>query len=118
MTMLHGRAGLVAFTSGEFSEVTSWSVDATADVAETTAMDTTTYWKTYLAGFSDWTATVECKYSGSGLAALGTTAALSLSLVTGTAISGTAFMTGYGVSSDAQDVVTQTYTFQGSGALS
>ena len=118
MAMMHGKAGSVSFTSGDFSEVVSWSVDASCDMADTTAMDASVYWKTYLAGFKDWTATVECKWSGSGLAALGTTATLTLTLVSGTTISGTAFLQNYGTSSEAEGVITQTYSFQGSGALS
>ncbi len=119
MATIHGKAGSVTFPSdGKFEEVTSWTIDATADVAEATGMDATVFWKTYLAGFTDWTASVETNWSSSGLAALGDTATLTLTLVSGTTISGNAICTGYGETTDMNDVIKQRYTFQGSGALS
>ena len=116
MAIIHGKAGTVAFTSGDFTKVTNWTVDATADVADATAMNDT--WKTYKGGFNDWTATVECNFNASGLAALNTEATLTLTLVAGTTVSGTAIMTGYGLVADKDDVVKQSYTFQGIGTLS
>lgn len=119
MAVIHGKAGVVTFTNGSFVEVLSWSVDATADVEETTAMDATDTYKSYLGGWNDWTATVETLWSATGLAALNTSATLSLlQVAAGITLTGTAIMTGYSVGSDAQGIITQTYSFQGSDTLS
>jgi len=116
VAIIHGKAGVVAFTNGDFTEVLNWTLDATADVADATAMGDT--WKAYKGGFNDWTATVECNFSASGLAALNTEQTLTLTLVAGTTVSGTALCTGYGLVTDKDDVVKQSYTFQGVAALS
>ena len=118
MAAMHGKGGTATFTSLTF-EMLSWSVDASADVAEVTVMGDT--YKTYLAGFKDWTATAECVLpkAGAGIAALGTTATLTFDTVSdgGLAYAGTAFCTGFAPSSDKDDKATITLTFQGSGAL-
>ncbi len=123
MAMLHGRAGSVSFAGGgaeDLLRITSWTADATADVAETTAMSDANYWKSYLAGFKDWTATVEVNSNtASFLTSLGeaTPAALVLTLVAGTTLTGNAFMTGASMSEPVDGIVTITYNFQGTGEL-
>ena len=118
MAAMHGKGGTAAFTSLTF-ELLSWSVDGTADVAEATDMGDT--WKTYLAGFKDWTATAECNLpkAGAGVAVLGTTATLTFDTAAdgGLAYAGTGFCTGFSPSADKDGVAAITLTFQGSGAL-
>ena len=47
MAMFHGRGGKITWGGTGISptKVTSWSVDGSADVAETTAMSDINYWK-------------------------------------------------------------------------
>ncbi len=120
MAAMHGKGGTAVFASLTF-EMLSWSVDATADVAEATAMAAANGAKIYLAGFKDWTATAECLLpkAGGGVAALGTTAALTFDTVTdgGLAYAGSAICTGFSPTSDKDGVATITFSFQGSAIL-
>lgn len=131
MANFHGKEGFVHWSDSEteIPEVLSWSLDATADVSDQTAMQDE--WKTYLAGFKDWTATVETNapaagptlsYSAElGKDVSGDVAKLVMYTVYATNdykyIYGDAVCTGVSYSVDAQDVGKLTYTFQGSGAL-
>ncbi|KKN58269.1 hypothetical protein LCGC14_0553490 [marine sediment metagenome] len=123
MAALHGRRGIVDFTGLTF-EITSFTVDATADTAESTilnsaAVTSATHWKSYLAGYKDWTATVEAvlPVAGAGLAALGTTAALGLDTTDGLDWAGNAICTGVSMSNGTDDVARATFAFQGIAAL-
>jgi len=127
MAAFHGFGGSVTFSGDAASNVLSWSIEATADMAEITSMGDT--WKTVLPGFQTWTATVECNLEDSGPdpdettdLADGDGAALVLN--TGKSGSGevdyyngTALITGISPSIDKNDVAKVTYTFQGSGVL-
>jgi len=122
MAAFHGFAGSVAFPSDPTEidpiNVLSWSVDTDIDMAEITAMGDT--WKTYLAGFKDWTATAECLLDSTGpdIGALGDNAVLVMTAVTDTAVSGNAIFIDMSVSTDANDVAKMTLSFKGSGELS
>ncbi len=112
MAQFHGKGGSVTFTAGTFEDVISWTVNATADVAEGTNMGSTNDYKEFLAGFSTWTATVETQLNSSGFAALATSA--TLSLLDGTlTFAGTAICTGYAVNNNFNEIETASYTFQG-----
>jgi len=119
MAAMHGKGGTGVF-SGLTFELLSWSIDGTADIAEATDMGDT--WKTYLAGFTDWTATCETNLpkTGAGVAALGTSQTLTFDTAAdgGLAYAGTAICTGFSPSADKDSVATCTLTFQGSGTLS
>ena len=118
MAAFHGFAGSITFTGITPTNVISWTADITVDMAEITDMGDT--WKTFLAGFKDWTASATCLLDTTGpdIAALGTAQTLTLTAVSGTTLSGNAFCTGIAVSTDANGIPTVTYTFQGSGAVS
>ncbi len=124
MAAFHGKRGVATFTTCVF-ELTAWSVDAKADTAESTVMDATavsaaTHWKSHLVGYKDWTATAEGvePATGSGIAALGTSATLTLDSTDGLAYSGTAICTGISPSTEAQGIGKVSFTFQGNGQLS
>ena len=124
MAAIHGKRGVATFEALTF-EMLSWSMDATCETAEGTVADASavaaaTHWKDYLAGFKDWTATVEVlePAAGVGIAALGTEATLSIDTTDGLAWSGTAICTGISPSVDAHDVAKCTLTFQGVAQLS
>ena len=120
MAAFHGKAGSVTWAGGgTVSQITSWSCDVSCDIAEQTDMGDT--WKTYLAGFKDWTATVECYMLTTGLdalaAGLGATAQLNLTLVSGAYnLEGEAICTNISASQSADGIPTVTYSFQGSDA--
>lgn len=138
MATFHGKTGRVYWDvmGTEITEATNWTLTATADVAEITAMQDT--WKTYLGGFTDWTATVtgradetgpEVGYTGeSGLGyspdyagASDNKAKLDLYFKSDTGdfdyVYGDAICVGIAHTVDSNDVGMVTYTFQGSGAL-
>lgn len=123
MAALHGKKGKATFTSLTF-ELTSFAVDVTCDTAESTVMSSVsvtsaTHWKSYLAGFKDWTATAEAVLpaAGVGLAALGTEATLTMDTTDGKSWAGTAICTGIGIDNNADDVGRCSLSFQGVAAI-
>ena len=123
MAAFHGKAGSVTFDSTGTADVINWTLNVTSDVAETTSM-TDTY-KSYLAGFKDWTATVEALLPTGGseptIADIGSTVkTLVLDTATGTAYTATtaALIVSFSITQDMNDIVKITYEFQGSGTIS
>ena len=123
MAAFHGKKGSASFTSLTF-EMTGFSIDATADTADASVMNSATvteatHWKDYVGGFKDWSATVECiePAAGGGLAALGTEAALVLDTIDGLAYGGTAICTGFGPSLDRDSAANLSISFQGTAQL-
>ena len=125
MAAIHGKRGSGLF-SGLTFEMSSFTINATADTADASVMNSAavtsaTHWKTYVAGFKDWTATAEVlePVAGVGIAALGGSASsLTLDAVDGLAYSGNAICTGISPSVDIGDAGRCTLTFQGTGQLS
>lgn len=135
MAIIHGKEGNVKWDASvvrqDFTKVQSWSLSVVTDVAEQTGMQDT--WRTFLTGFTDWTATVEALLDSDGLDITLTTgnpngmgdvpAALELYINwdTGTpqyvALFGNAICTGSTINSEKDGVITATYTFQGSGVI-
>ena len=122
MAAIHGKRGTATF-SGLTLEVQGWTVNGTADVEDATIMDVTAigetvHWKTKVIGYKDWTAqvTVVLPAAGVGVAALGTSATLTLDTTDGLDYSGTAICTGISISSGNQ-TVTATCDFEGNGQL-
>ncbi len=123
MAAFHGLKGIVDFTGLTF-EITSFTVDANIEMAETTVMSSVpqtsaTHWKTFLPGFKDWTATVEAVMpaAGIGLTTVGTEAALGLDSTDGKDWAGTAICTGISLTNPADDVGRVSLSFQGVAAL-
>lgn len=134
MAVFHGKQGRVAFAAAAASSVLSWTINATAEVADATAMSAVvvaaaTHWKDFITGFLNWTATVECYLDDGGLDPDLTTDltdddGAALVLYEGLQAqgvrkySGTGILTGISPAVDKDGVITVTYTFQGSGTLS
>lgn len=122
MAMRTGKRGVVTWSGGDTAEVTSWSLDLTADTVDATAMDASGNYKTYLATWNDWTASVEVNASSPSISGIGTLASLSLTDGTTTfSITASdndgAICTGISFTTDHADVVKATYSFQGSGQI-
>lgn len=68
MALMHGKLGRIEWdaetTRTQLTLAQSWTCDVSQDIAEITSMGDT--WKTYLGGFSDWTATAECLLDDGG----------------------------------------------------
>lgn len=124
MAMFHGRGGKITWGGTGISptKVTAWTVDGSADVAETTAMSNTNYWKSYLAGFKDWTASVDFNIqSGSDLVPILGAGPSSLKLAFesgGRCVVGNAICTTMSVNQPVDGIITGNIAFQGSGELS
>ena len=125
MAMFHGKGGTITWagTGTESTEITSWSVDATGDVAESTSMAAVGDWKTYLGGFKGWTASIEANHNAEAFDGLlatdfaGAAADLALLFNGVVGLSGSAILTGVSATLDMNDIGKLTYTFQGTAAL-
>ena len=121
MAIFHGKGGGFTWsgTGAEENKLTvlNWQVTVTADIAEATDMGDT--WKTFKAGFKDWTATTECLAdTTTDILAIGEGGTLKLEMVdTSSGLSGAAICTGVSVAVDKDDIGKITYTWQGNGAL-
>jgi len=121
MAIVHGKGGSFSWDSGggtESTKILSWTLDLVSDFAEVTDMGDT--WKTRLAGFMDWTATVEClgdevaEFTSLGATLTG----INFQLSTGNTLRGaTGICTNMGHSVDSTDAGKLTYTIQGTGAI-
>ena len=120
--VFHGFRGNVEWGDASLSmKITSWTINATADIHGVTGMEATNVSRQKLLGLVDWTATVE----GAALAAgpeiaEGAEAALEMWLTrtfTDGILYGNAILMSYTVTQDQSDAGRITLNFQGSGAL-
>lgn len=136
MAAYHGKQGKITFAAGTTTNLTGWTLDTTAEVADSTVMNNTavlssTHWRDYTPGFKAWTATVEIilddttwdpsiatDFGDEDGAALVLHGSLTDSAAVTRKYSGTAFITGISVTVDKDDVARCTYAFQGSSTLS
>jgi hypothetical protein len=131
MSLMHGKLGRIEWDCDAARQNLelgqSWTCDVSHDVAEITSMGAT--WRTYLGGYRDWTATVECLEDAAGAdITLGpgdpngfadVEAYLELYFMYDTTntkyrmIYGKAICNGIAEGADAQGIPTVTYSFQG-----
>ena len=123
MAAFHGKSGVVTFESEIFLNVINWTVNVAADLVEATDMGDS--WKTYLAGFKDWTGTAEVLMDSGGLLAtagssaltqIGTAAACTFN-DGNTTLTANGFLMDFTVNDPSDGVVTMTLNFQGSGSM-
>ncbi len=137
MAIIHGKDGNVKWDASvarqDFTKIQSWSLTTAFDVVETTGMQNSNDWRTWLPGQVDWTATVEALLDSAGLDislasgspdGLGDVSAklelyINWDTVTTLYVNlyGSAICIGITVNSEKDGVTTATYTFQGTGAL-
>jgi len=125
MATFSGNDGVVEIGANTMAEVRSFTVNQTAETIDDTAMGDS--WRTHLTGLKTWDGTVECMWDDTdtnGQEALTVGSSVSLTLcpegdTTGDyTLAGTATVTGVtNTQSYDNTVVTRSFTFQGSGAL-
>jgi hypothetical protein len=130
MAIIHGKVANIYWdvvdnvgSNINLTQGQRWTLDVTHGVADTTAMQGT--WRTFLGGFNDWTATVECLEAATGPEiVLGgddgmgdDQCGLELYAVYATAdydgFKGSAICTGVSSTTNMDGITTITYTFQG-----
>jgi len=119
MAEISGINGRVILTNGETS-VHSWTLSYAGDVLETTDFDDSTGGRSYIAGLTGWTGSYDCFWDSGNTTIPGSTGTIKLQTGASTSsdlFTGAIIITGMDVTTPVDGIVTQTYTFQGSGTL-
>ena len=122
MSVISGRYGKVTTTGGD-TFIKSWTLSRKADLYDSTNFDDSSGGRSYVAGFTDWSGSFEGFYSTSNVLAPGGTGQTIILGTTGAStggagvFSGTAIILGMDVVTGVDGLITQSYTFQGTGAL-
>ena len=120
MAEISGKMGDVVSTGTNMDTfVKNWTANLVGDALETTNFDVAASGRTYIAGLKGWSGSFECNYSTGNTAVPGTTTNLILRSSTGTGgvFKGDVIITGMDVTTPVDGIVTQSYTFQGTGAV-
>lgn len=115
MAEVKGCGGSLTFTNLT-AGVKAWTLNHTLETLDTTDFADACV-KTFMAGFSSWTATATANWDAANTADVGDSATLTLTITSGKAFSGTALLVGVAVNTSVDGIVEATYSFQGSGAL-
>lgn len=123
---ISGKGGKVKIGAVTVAEVKSWKLDIEVDLPESTNFDTNG-WRTYVSGLKGWAGSFELEWKVStdptGQKALqdaalgGTTAALVLDVNGTNNYAGTAFIKKQGIETPVDGIVTGTFDYQGTAAL-
>lgn len=119
MAEISGVDGSVNF-SGSSGYVKSWTLSYVGDALETTNFDSTGATRTYIAGLTGWSGSFDALYSTSNTAVPGAIGTLNLKSGSSTGLgnwSGSIIITGMDMTTPRDGLVTQSYTFQGTGTL-
>ena len=124
MTVHKGSEGTVSVGSNTVAEITGFSFDETADTIETTALSNSA--RSYVADYVTFSGTVDCMWdetdtSGQGAMSVGSTVTLNLypegSASSSTYYTGSACITSISRANAMGSVVTASFSFQGTNAL-
>ena len=123
MATHHGKEGVVKTGANATGEVTSFTLETTADVVEDTSLSDSA--KTFLAGRTSFSGTIECHFDETDTSqeecTVGSTLTFTLLPEGDTAgdasYSGSGIVTGMSINSTLDGVVARSITFQGTGAL-
>jgi len=100
--------------------VHNWTLSYVGDTLETTDFDDSSGGRSYIPGLTSWSGSFDCYYSTGNTFAPGTTYT-SLSMLMSTSANdgfkGNVIITGEDIGTPVDGIITQTYTFQGTGAL-
>lgn len=119
-----GSEGIVTVGGNVVAELLSWTVDETGDTIEDSELSDTA--KTFVSDMTSWTASIECQWdetdtTGQGAMTIGATVAcvfLPEGNVSGdVSRSGSAIITGKSQGNAKGAMVTQSFSLQGTGAL-
>jgi len=119
MSVISGKLGSVTFSGGQ-TTIKSWTLDYKADLYDSTNFDDSTGGRSYVSGFTGWSGSYEGFYSTGNTAIPGSTGTIYLGTSSTGApglFSGGVIITGMGIGVGVDGLVTQNYTFQGTGAL-
>lgn len=118
MATVSGKLGSISFT-GITVGVRSWTLNQTSTAlpASTFATAALGYKGTITSGVYGWTATAEGNWDTANTAVPGDSASLVLTSYTACTYTGTAVLTGMSINTDAEGVVTASYSFEGTGSL-
>ena len=118
MAEVCGKQGSVTLTSAS-TTIKTWSLSYAGDTLETTSFDDSTGGRSYIPGITSWSGSFDASYSTGNTAVPGSTGTVYLKSSTGTAVvwNGSIIITGMDITTPVDGLVTQSYTFQGNGAL-
>ena len=118
MAELSGKNGDVTMSCGDTS-VHNWTLSYVGDALETTDFDDSSGGRSYIPGLTGWSGSYDCFYDTANTAIPGTTGDIVLKMSTGATVGwkGGIVITGVDYGTAIDGIVTQTYTFQGTGAL-
>lgn len=115
-----GKNGSVSFT-GASGSIHSWTISLVGDTLETTDFDDSSGGRSYIPGLTGWSGSFDCFFSTGNTTVPGTNATGTVILRTGTGDSalftGDIIVTGMDVTTPIDGIVTQSYTFQGTGTV-
>lgn len=125
MAAIAGKGGSAKIGANTIAEVTSWSMDISADMLDSTSLGDD--WREFIAGLNGATGTVEVKWDipndANGQTALqnallnGTTVTLNLYVNATNYYSGSAYVSSLSVEDPVEDLVTATFEAQFTGAV-
>lgn len=125
MAAIAGKGGSARLGVNTIAEVTSWSMDISADMLDSTSLGDS--WREFIAGLNGATGSVEVKWDipndANGQAALqtallnGTTVTLDLYVNATNYYSGSAYVSSLSVEDPVEDLVTATFEAQFTGAV-
>ena len=120
MAVISGKLGSIQYSSGDVT-IKSWTLNAKAELYDSTNFDSCGGYREYVAGFTDWSGSYEGYYSTGNTVTPGSSGrkiVLRTVAAGGAGVwSGTALITGMDIGIGVDGLVTQSYTFQGTGAL-
>jgi predicted secreted protein len=120
-----GKGGGVYVGVNKVAEITNWTLDIEADMLESTNFDSNG-WREYIAGLKGWTGSFEGQWKMSdinGQKALqdallgGTTVSIKLDVNGTNNYTGSAFISTQGIETPVDDIVSVSFDFQGTAAL-
>ena len=123
MATHHGKEGVVTAGGTAVGELTSFTLETTADVVEDTALSDAT--KSFVTGRTSFSGTLDMSYDETDSPQQTLTAGSSISFILlpegntsgDEKFSGTGIITGMSVNNAMDAIVSRTITFQGTGAL-
>ena len=119
MAEVCGKDGSLVFSSGGYS-VHNWTLNYVGPALETTDFDDSSGGRSFIPGITSWSGSYDCFYATGNTVVAGSTGTIYLmptSSTTTSLFTGSVIITGMDVGTPIDGIVTQSYTFQGSGKL-